>query len=112
MKPKFNDNQVKEMANRFKNKESINAIAKSMKTTAATVTKYLKKTGVYRRRRKINIGKKKQAVVKSRSLGQIINQLKQAEVDFTSLKKDLAQALIKQEKKIKCLKNAVKPATL
>ena len=57
MKPKFNDAKVKEMVTRYKNKESATAIADSMKTTTTTVTKYLKKEGVFKRRRRKGVKK-------------------------------------------------------
>lgn len=106
-KPKFNDNQAKEMVNRFKQRESIKGIARSMKTTPITVKRYLKKAGVYRKPRKKYALKGKQAVAKPESLEQIITQLKQAEAEIASLKKALAQALVKQERKFKALRKVV-----
>ena len=71
MKPRFNDAKVKEMVSRYKNKESATAIADSMKTTTTTVTKYLKKEGVFKRRRRKGVKKVTVPKVAKLSLGSL-----------------------------------------
>ena len=88
MKPKFNDAKVKEMVTRYKNKESATAIADSMKTTTTTVTKYLKKEGVFKRRRRKGIKKvivSKAAKLSSGSLGVIEDKLVAAKAEVKRL---------------------------
>lgn len=105
-KPKFGETEIGKIVSMYDGKTSVKEIAKTMGTTVATVTSYLKKKGVYKGRAR-KPGKNAGRLTKTLSIEAISDRLDAARAQVKQLEKLLGKTVEREELKFKKMKEKI-----